>query len=439
VLYIQGKKIGTTNLIAFDASMNVIGVMDIEVVPDTSIVRQRISASGGRGIRVSTSNGQIVLTGTAPSAIAADHAVQVAKGLAPQGAVINAMTVAPSQQVMLKVRFLEVTRQAGRDLGVNWFAGNNAGTRGGTTGNFASIAITPRPGLTGVSPQGDPASGVGIPVFQAVGTLLSGGAPFGVALANLVNSNGTSIDVLLSALEQKGLVRSLAEPNLVALSGDTAAFLAGGEFPYPSIQPGGSGGNLAVITTNFKPFGVQLTFSPTVLAHGIINLRLAPSVSELDFANSVIVGGTQVPSIIKREARTTIELRDGQSFAIAGLLASDNRRKIAQLPWVGTVPVLGTLFRSTSYQKNETDLVVIVTPHLVAPSQPGQHIATPLDKTVPSNDVDFFLLGEMEKRKNYTDYVTKGGGVQGPYGYILPVDVTSAHHAVYLKPPHLEK
>jgi pilus assembly protein CpaC len=426
VLYIQGKKIGTTNLIAFDASMNVIGVMDIEVVPDTSIVRQQIRASGGRGIRVSTSNGQIVLAGVAPSAVAANRAVSVAKSFAPQGAIVNAMTVAPSQQVMLKVRFLEVTRKAGRDLGVNWYAGNSSGTRGASSGNGIGIASQ--------------VPGTGIPVFQAVGTLLSGGAPFGVALANLVNSHGTSIDVLLTALEQKGLVRSLAEPDLVALSGDTAAFLAGGEFPVPIVQPGSAGGNQATVTIQFKPFGVQLTFSPTVLADGIINLRLAPSVSELDFAHAVTIAGTQVPSLIKREARTTIELRDGQSFAIAGLLSTDNRRNISQLPWVGTVPVLGTLFRSTSYQKNETDLVVIVTPHLVAPSQPGQHIATPLDKTVPSNDVDFFLLGEMEKRKTYTDYVTKGGGIAGPYGYILPVDVTAApRHKVYLKPPHITK
>jgi pilus assembly protein CpaC len=274
-------------------------------------------------------------------------------------------------------------------------------------------------------------------VFQAVGTLLSGSAPFGVALANLVN-NGTSIDVLLSALEQKGLVRSLAEPDLVALSGDTAAFLAGGEFPVPIIQPGSAGGNQSTVTIQFKPFGVQLTFSPTVLADGIINLRLAPSVSELDFTNAVTIGGTQIPSLIKREARTTIELRDGQSFAIAGLLSSDNRRNISQLPWVGSVPVLGSLFRSNSYQKNETDLVVIVTPHLVVPAQPGQHIATPLDKTVPSNDVDFFLLGEMEKRKTYTDYVTKGGDLQGPYGYILPVSNPS-HRAVYVERPAIHK
>ena len=194
--------------------------------------------------------------------------------------------------------------------------------------------------------------------------------------------SGGSLDVTLTALEKKGLVRRLAEPDLVALSGDTASFLAGGEFPVPTAQPGGAGG-VPIITTEFKPFGVQLTFVPTVLADGIINLRLAPSVSELDFAQAVQISGFIIPSITKREARTTIELRDGQSFAIAGLLQSRNQRDISQLPWIGSVPVLGALFRSAAYQQEETDLVVIVTPHLVAPSVPGQRLASPLDNTCP--------------------------------------------------------
>ena len=143
-------------------------------------------------------------------------------------------------------------------------------------------------------------------------------APFGVALASLATKGG-SLDVTLTALEEKGLIRRLAEPDLVALSGDTASFLAGGEFPVPSAQPGSTGG-VPIITTDYKPFGVQLTFVPTVLANGIINLRLAPSVSELDFAQAVQISGFLFPSLTKREARTTIELRDGQSFAIAGLL-----------------------------------------------------------------------------------------------------------------------
>ena len=182
-------------------------------------------------------------------------------------------------------------------------------------------------------------------------------------------------------MEAKGVARRLAEPDLIALSGDTASFLAGGEYPVPSVQS--SSGTTPVITTQYYPYGVQLTFVPTVLANGIINLRLNPSVSELDYKNVVIIAGTAIPAITKREARTVIELRDGQSFAIAGLLQSDNSRDINQVPWLGSVPVLGALFSSKAYQQNETDLVVIVTPHLVAPAAPGQALATPFDKTLP--------------------------------------------------------
>jgi pilus assembly protein CpaC len=171
----------------------------------------------------------------------------------------------------------------------------------------------------------------------------------------------------------------------------------------------------------YQPFGVQLRFRPTVLNSGIINLSINPTVSELDFTNAVTVSGTTVPSLTERSATTTIELRDGQSFAIAGLLEAHNARNVSQLPWIGSVPVLGALFRSSAYQKDETDLVIIVTPSFVQPAAPGARLASPFDTTVPSNDVDFFLLGETEKRKKYTDYVTTGGNLQGPYGYMLGV------------------
>jgi pilus assembly protein CpaC len=351
------------------------------------------------------------------------------------------MRVAPSQQVMLKVRFLEVARSASRELGVNWFGANSGGNRGFNTGlgslngTFAGTPGQPggRPGIGASSPptgfvdaSGNPVpvpgsplgSGApGLPIFAAASTLLSGGAPFGVALANLA-SKGASLDVFLSALETKGLIRQLAEPELIALSGDTASFLAGGEYPVPVVQPGGTGG-VPVITVQYQPFGVQLTFNPTVLENGIINLRLAPSVSELNFAQAVTISGFNVPSLNKREARTTVELRDGQSFSIAGLLQADNRRNISQLPWIGSVPILGALFGSKQFQDVETDLVVIVTPHLVAPGVPGQNLASPLDSHLPSNDVDFFLMGQMEQRKEFRDYVTSGGGLQGPYGHII--------------------
>jgi pilus assembly protein CpaC len=438
-LYIQGKKVGTTNVSVFDQTMQLIGVIDVEVTLDTGNLQEKIRAStGSRGIRVGSSNGQIVLSGVAGNAVAAERAVQVAKSMIPEGgaAIVNAMSIAPAQQVMLKVRFLEVARSASREFGVNWFGANNGGNRGFATGigglnNVAGNSASPtqplgRIGIGAGGPvdaSGNPVGSVtagngapGVPIFSTAGTLLSGGAPFGVALANLA-SKGATLDVLLSALETKGLIRQLAEPDLIALSGDTASFLAGGEYPVPTCQVGTAG--TCAISITYTQFGVQLAFTPTVLENGIINLRLAPSVSELNFARAVTISGFNIPSIDKREARTTIELRDGQSFSIAGLLQTDNRRNISQLPWIGSVPVLGALFGSKQFQELETDLVVIVTPHLVAPAVPGQQLASPLDNHVPSNDVDFFLMGQMEQRKVYRDYLTSGGNIQGPYGHII--------------------
>lgn len=407
-LYVQAKKIGTTNISMFDANMNVVAVVDIEVTPDTSNLREKIgSSTNSNSIRVSSVNGQVVLSGEASDAVAADRALQVAKGLSGDTPVVNAMRVAASQQVMLKVRFLEVSREGGRQLGVNWFVGSSG--RGVTTG-LQTPQIGQAPG-SGTTPAG------GIPLFQTIGALAtSSSGPFGVAIANLVNG-GTSVDIMLNALETKGLVRKLAEPDLVALSGDTASFLAGGEFPVPVAQTSGGGGT-PVITVLYKPFGVELTFMPTVLANGVINLRLAPSVSELDFVNAVRISGFQIPSLTKRQAKTTIELRDGQSFAIAGLLQKTNRGDISQLPWIGSVPVLGALFRSSGYVQNETDLVIIVTPHMVRPAAPGQQLASPLDNTLPGNDADVFLLGQLE-RKKLVEYVTTGGDIAGPYGHIV--------------------
>lgn len=254
-------------------------------------------------------------------------------------------------------------------------------------------------------------------MFDTAGTLAgTASQPFGVVLASLL-SHGNSIDVLVTALETQGLIRRLAEPNLMALSGDTAQFLAGGEFPVPIAAASANG--VATPTIVYKPFGVRLSFTPTVLTNGIINLRINPEVSELDFSNAVSISGTTIPSVTKRDATTTVELRDGQSFAIAGLLQANNLRDRAQIPWLGSVPVLGALFSSAGYQKHETDLVIIVTPHLVQPTGPRERVATPLDDRIPSNDSEFFLQGKLDLPKDYSNYVTSGGGLEGPYGHIL--------------------
>jgi pilus assembly protein CpaC len=230
---------------------------------------------------------------------------------------------------------------------------------------------------------------------------------------------------MITALETKGLIRRLAEPNLVTLSGDEARFLAGGEFPVP-IAVATTTGQGITPTVEFKKFGVSLGFVPTVLSRGLINLRIAPEVSELDFAHAVTISGTLIPSLVVRNAQTTIELRDGQSFAIAGLLQSRGVRAVDQVPWLGSVPVLGALFRSTAYQNDESDLVIIVTPHLVKPATPADRLATPFDQRLPSNDADLFINGQLDVPKRYSDYVTSGGEVDGPYGAIIGVQQGSS-------------
>jgi pilus assembly protein CpaC len=428
LIYIQGKQTGTTNVILFDSSMNQIGILDVEVAIDTSNLQQNIqSSTGTRGIRVSSTEGQVVLSGMAADAVSAERAMAIATGSVPKGGVVvNAMNVAGPQQVMLEVRFLEVARTAGRDLGVNLFVANANGTNVGNTGlgNVTRANRAPIGGVVGggSTPVGANPAG-SLPLLDTIGTLASGATPYGSLLTSVLRlNNGMSIDSLVTALETKGVLRRLAEPNLMALSGDAARFLAGGEFPVP-VASTPVAGAFPTVTIEFKKFGVELAFVPTVLSRGVINLRVEPSVSELDFQNAVQIGGTIIPALTRRDARTTVELRDGQSFAIAGLLQTRNRQDVSQVPWIGSVPVLGTLFRSSSYQQQETDLVIIVTPRLVAPAVPGQRLASPLDSRLPANDVDFFLNGQMEVRKRYNDYVNSGGEVKGPYGHIIAPDV----------------
>jgi pilus assembly protein CpaC len=406
-LYVQGKKVGTTNVSVFDAQKHLIAVVDLEVTPDVASLHTKISAStGGKNIGVSSVNGQVVLSGEANDAVTAARAVEVAQGLSPSAPVINAMRVRASQQVMLKVRILEVDRNAARAFGINWAGKGNGG-------GFVTGLGT----ITGSNP---PTSGAG--AFPGSASTL---IPFGVFLAKIVNTNGLSIDTLVSALEDKGLVKSLAEPDLVALSGERATFLVGGEIPIPVVQ--GTNATNGVIGASYAPsisvewkqYGVGLDFTPTALNDGIIDLQLDPSVTEVDTTNSLNINGTTIPSLTERKAHTAVELRDGQSFAIAGLLQAQDSNDIAQLPWLGNVPILGTLFRSTHYQKQETDLVIIVSPHLVRPAPVGQRLATPFDTTLPSNDVDLFLMSDTERKKRYTEFVASGGGVQGPYGHIL--------------------
>jgi pilus assembly protein CpaC len=301
---------------------------------------------------VSSVNGRIMLSGQAPDGPTVDQAVQIAKQFGQE--VINSVQVAQAQQVLLEVRFVEVNRTAQRELGIGW--------------RVASKAVTAAIGTT---------------------SLLSGNAPFGTVIGHLLQG-GTSADAIIQALEERDMARRLAEPNLVALSGDTASFLAGGEIPIPISS------SLGQVSVEWKRFGVGLAFTPTVLSDGLINLKIEPEVSQLDPTQVVQFGSIVIPTIIVRRANTTLELRDGQSFAMAGLLQDTGSTSQQQLPWLGEVPVLGALFRSAEYQKKETDLVIIVTPHLVQPMRPGEVARVPTDNTLPANDADLFLGGQPE-------------------------------------------
>ena len=357
------------------------------------------------------------------------------------------MTVAPTQQVMLKVRFLEVDRTAGRDLGVNWYGGNKNGlgvsglgslsnsasagvatvTGTGSGGSSSTATVTGQALASGASLSSSggsagsstTASATMVPLLSGLFTGAAAGAtPFGALLANVINTHGLSIDGMISALEERGLVKTLAEPDLVAQSGQQASFFAGSQIPIPTVQPGTTG-TTPTVTVTYYNCGVTLNFTPTVLNTGLIALQLGPQVCQVASTSAVVVNGTTIPELNTRSANTGVELRDGQSFAIAGLLQAQDIDQLSQLPWIGNVPVLGALFRSTNYQKAETDLVVIVTVHLVRPVAPNKHLVTPFDTTLSANDVDLFLMGDVERKKKYTEFVTSGGGLQAPYGYIL--------------------
>jgi pilus assembly protein CpaC len=362
-LYVLGKTAGITNISLIGPDKHVLGVVQVEVGHDLQDMARRLRELVPESdISVSSAKGKVLLSGTVRDAVSLSRAMAIAEQIAP-GAVTNLLLVRGSQQVLLEVRFIEASRDAERDLGIGW--------------NVSGHRVQAASGITG--------SAGGAPLLG----LVTNNVPFGVGIAQLLNK-GTSVDVIVQALEKRGVARLLAEPNLVALSGDTASFLAGGEFPFP-VQ-----GALNTVTVEFKKFGVGLAFTPTVLGEGLINLRIAPEVSQLDPTGSLTIGGTQVPGLTVRRAETTIELRDGQSFAMAGLLQSTNTRDESQLPWIGEVPVLGALFRSAAFQRKETDLVIIVTPRLVRPARPGEKLATPLDNRLASNDRELFLRGQLE-------------------------------------------
>lgn len=391
-VYVLGKQLGTTSLTLYDRSNRVMAVMDVAVGPDVIGLREQIgSLMPDEVIDARISNESIVLSGTVSSAGAADRAVQLARAYAGDN-VVNLMALGGSQQVMLEVRFAEVTRQVGKDLGVRTFFNSRGGRLSGVTGTGSSL--TPGVGNSNFG-NGD------LSVESVTGA-------FGVVTRSFGDVLGLDIDVALDALEQKGLSKTLAEPTLISLSGEKASFLAGGEFPIPvaQTQSGQGDGGRSAITVEFKPFGVSLGFTPTVLGDNTINLLVEPEVSSIDPTASVTVGGLTVPGLQTRRASTVLELRDGESFAIAGLIQRDFETTVNQVPLLGSIPIIGSLFRSSSFQKGETELLIVVTPRLVQPIRPDQ-VRLPTDRVRDPVQADVMLNGT-----NYrTDPVAPNGSV----------------------------
>ncbi|TIX99270.1 MAG: type II and III secretion system protein family protein, partial [Mesorhizobium sp.] len=401
-LYVIGKSAGTTTVNLFSEDKRSLGVIQIEVGVDVSDMAQAIRQVAPRArIDIGSVNGKVRLGGHVKDGATLAAIMQVAQQYGPD-AIINAVTVDDSQQVNLEVRVLEAKRNAGRDLGVSIRSTNGSGTTRTGTGIAAvdedGVVLGPGNLLTG---------------------LLSNTNPFAALITRVIDSN-IKVDLIIEALEAKGVVRTLAEPNLTTLSGELASFNAGGEVPIRTLNDDGE------ISIEYKQFGVNLLFTPVVLNDDKINIRLAPEVSDL---TGFTTAGD--PIFTNRKLSTVVELRDGQSFAVGGLLSSKNTKLQRQVPWLGQVPIVGTLFRNSSNQKEETELVVIVTPRIVRPVKPGEQLATPFDKTRPANDPELFILGQLEVTKDMVRKYEVGEGVVGPYGHML--DLKSKDKMIYVK------
>ena len=395
-IYVLGKTPGTTTLTILDGNGQLITNVDVRVAPDLTEFKERLrQILPDEKIEVRTANDGIVLSGTVSSTIRMQRALDLATRYAPER-VSNLMTVGGVQQVMLKVRFAEMQRSVSKSLQASLATGGSVldgdlGLELGT-GNAAPLA------------------GV-----DSVADKLGAGAGSQGAIMFGFNAGGLEVGILLEALEAKGVVRTLAEPNLTSLSGQEATFLAGGEYPVPVSQEDGA------ITVEFKPFGVELNFIPRVLDGDLINLELEAAVSSIDPSSGVDIGAIRIDGFSRRETTTTVELRDGESFAIAGLLQDDFRDLNSQVPWLGDIPILGALFRSAEYQREQSELVIIITPHLVTPTR-GEALALPTDRVRPPSEKDLFLFGRVTSDSRNLQGAAGEVAKQdfsGSYGYVM--------------------
>ncbi len=357
IIYVFAKKPGKTNLFALDGRGRVLLNSPVIIQHDVEALNAALQdIAPGSNLQAQSMKDGIILTGRVASADLSASAQRIASLYAKSTKIFNRIVVEGAMQVNLRVQVAEVARSVTKQLGVNWENLSNFG-------NFSFGLGAGRDFVDGA--------------FLRNGSTTSGFFGF--------NDGQTAINAAIDALEDEGLITLLAEPNLTALSGESASFLAGGEFPIP--VPGEDG----TVTVSYKDFGVSLNFTPNIVANNRINLRVRPEVSQLSSTSAINVGGVFIQSLITRRANTTVELASGQSFVIGGLLNSDSDNNVQKTPLLGELPIIGALFRSTSFQRNETELVIIVTPYLVKPT--NSRMALPTDGYVPPNSTDQYKDG----------------------------------------------
>jgi pilus assembly protein CpaC len=447
-IYIVGVTPGQTDAAFFDASGRRILALNIRVDQDFSAVAQTIGRLlPGSQVKVDAVNNSVILSGQVQTVTDADRAVQIAQQFtAKPEQVVNMMGIAGKDQVMLKVRIVEVQRSVIKQLGFNMSAvvgqvgspqflfgtaatfGVNGALLGGLSGAGYGLDTTTQP-ISKIASANPVLNG--LPIVCRV-SCTNGGQGVISTLQNTAGSTGLNkAGSTIDAFERVGLVRTLAEPNLTAVSGESAKFLAGGEFPVPTGSD-----NTGRTTIQFKPYGVGLGFTPIVLSGGRISLKVSTEVSELSSlgafsltstSSSSASGGSSttvagptitVPGLNVRRAETTVELPSGGAMMIAGLLKEETKQDIDSLPGLMTLPVLGALFRSRDYQEGETELVIIVTPYLVSPTSPA-NLQTPADGLQIANDAETILLGRLNKVYKAPPAAVAGRTYQGPVGYVI--------------------
>jgi pilus assembly protein CpaC len=374
-VFVYGKKTGTTSFYALDDAGRVILNANVVVTYNAGDLQRLLQQEApNAAIRVESTPGGIVISGVVANAEIAERlSVAASRYIGEKETVINNLKVSGAQQVNLRVRVAEVDRTITKELGFNWQSFV-------TAGSFTFGLATGRPFL-------QPTSILGSTLIDRAPSPNNVSAVPGALFGNLTTSRANASG-LIDALAAQGLVTILAEPNLTTISGQPASFLAGGEFPIPVAQSGNTAG---AITIEFKQFGVSLDFEPTVLSNDHISIKVRPEVSQLSNQGAISTGGVTVPALTVRRAQTTVELGSGDSFAIAGLIQNNSVQDLSKFPALGDVPVIGPLFRSQSFQRNETELVIIVTPYVVRPAG-ATAMRAPTDGFQPASDLEQIFL-----------------------------------------------